>query len=127
MRRLWAAAALIAVLAGLSALHVLALDRITSRMAGQLEQARQALIQADWDGAQALIEDAYQDWETHDFYLHVTLRHTDIDAVRSSFHEAIAYLSSREDSGECAAVCARLVNQLELILEGELPTLKNLL
>ena len=81
----------------------------------------------DWDGAQALIEDAYQDWETHDFYLHVTLRHTDIDAVRSSFHEAIAYLSSREDSGECAAVCARLVNQLELILEGELPTLKNLL
>ena len=38
MRRLWAAAALIAVLAGLSALHVLALDRITSRMAGQLEQ-----------------------------------------------------------------------------------------
>ena len=127
MRRLWAAAALIAVLAGLSALHVLALDRITSRMAGQLEQARQALIQEDWDGAQALIEDAYQDWETHDFYLHVSLRHPDLDAARSPFPEAFPYLSSREDSGECAAVCARLVNQLELILEGELPTLKNLL
>ena len=127
MRRLWAAAALIAVLAGLSALHVMALGRVTGRITGQLERARQTLIQEDWDQAQGLIEDAYQAWEDSDFYLHITLRHTDIDAVRSSFHEALAYLSSREDSGECAAVCARLVNQLELILEGELPTLKNLL
>ena len=36
-------------------------------------------------------------------------------------------LDSWEDAAECAAVCARLVNQLELILEAEQPTLKNIL
>ena len=35
--------------------------------------------------------------------------------------------NAREDAAECAAVCARLVNQLELILEAEQPTLKNIL
>ncbi len=127
MRRLWVAAALILVLVALSSVHVIALGQITNQTTEHLEQARQALIQEDWEEAGILIEDAYHNWEQQDFYLHTTLRHTDIDTVRASFHEARAYLSAREDASECAAVCARLVNQLELILEGELPTLKNLL
>ena len=48
------------------------------------------------------------------------------DAVYDG-EEALAYLEAREDPAECAAVCARLVNLLELILEGEQPSLKNIL
>ena len=55
------------------------------------------------------------------------LRHTDIDAIRTSLKEAKAYLDSQEDTAECLAVTAKLINQLELLLEAELPTIKNLL
>lgn len=127
MRRLWAAVALILVLTALSSVHVIALGRITGQITERLEQARQALIQEDWEEADSLLEGAYNDWERQGFYLHTTLRHTDVDAVRASFHEARAYLSAREDASECAAVCARLINQLELIQEAEIPNLKNLL
>ena len=127
MKRFWAAAALLLLLAGLAALHVSVLGRITGQLTGQLEQARQELIQEHWDQAQTFLDAAYRSWDQRGFYLHTTLRHTEIDDIRASFHEAFAYLSLREDAGECAAVCARLINQLELVLEAELPTLKNIL
>lgn len=127
MKRLWIAVAILVALAGLVAVHVFALEGITGQMTDALLQARQELIDQNWEPAQELIQEAYDDWESNAFYLHATLRHTDIDAVRSCFQEAMAYLSAREDAPECAALCARLVNLLELILEGELPSLKNLL
>ncbi len=127
MKRLWVATALILVLAGLSTLHVFTLSHITHQLTGHLDQARQELIQGQWESAQSLIQEACQEWERHGFYLHTTLRHTDLDAIRGGFQEAMAYLSAREDASECAAVCARMINQLELIQEAELPTIHNLM
>ncbi|HIT02304.1 MAG TPA: DUF4363 family protein [Candidatus Enterenecus merdae] len=127
MKRLWVSTALILALAGLCALHVSTLSRVTHQLTGQLDQARKELIQGQWEQAQSLVQEASQEWERHGFYLHTTLRHTDLDAIRSGFQEALAYLSAREDASECAAVCARMINQLELIQEAELPTIHNLM
>ena len=127
MKRLWIAAALIALLVVLAAGHVLLLGRFTGQLIGQLEQAEQNISRGDWAEAQALAGQAWQSWERQAFYLHTTLHHADIDAVRASFRELLAFLAIREDTAECAAVCARLINQLELLLEAELPSLKNLL
>ena len=127
MRRLWAALGLILALALLAGWHVHTLGQLTGSLTQELGQARQLLFREEWDRAQDLVEQASGQWEAQAPYLHTTLRHGDIDDVRSGFHEALAYLEAREDPAECAAVCARLVNLLELILEGEQPSLKNIL
>ena len=64
----------------------------------------------------------------HEGYLHITLRHGDMDAVLISMDEALAFLEGGErQPSEYAAVNARLLTQLALLVEAELPTLSNLL
>jgi hypothetical protein len=127
MKRLVISFLLILLLTGLSALHVSHLQSLTDGLISQLEEVKDALNHSGWVDAQAVMDDIFQQWEKHGFYLHTLLRHTDIDGIRSSLKEAQAYLERQEDIAECLAVTARLINQLELLLEAELPTLKNLL
>ncbi len=127
MKRLTLSAALILALALLASLHVARLDHLTGRLVGGLESVEAALRREDWDSADEVAQHVTAIWEEQAFYLHTTLRHTEIDAVRSSLREIRAYLDSREDQAECLAATARLINQLELLIEAELPTLKNIL
>lgn len=127
MKRLFCSILIILLIAALSTLHVFALKQFTETMIEQLESAELQLSRSQWNSAQELVDSVYDTWEARSFYLHTTLRHTDIDAVRTSLREAKAYLSTREDTAECRALIARLINLLELLLEAELPTIKNLL
>ena len=127
MRRLCIAGLLILLLAGLATLHVSHLKAFTEDLIGQLESVETSIRRSDWSDADGIIDQIFNQWEDKAFYLHITLRHTDIDAIRESLREAKAYLDSREDQAECLAVTAKLINQLELLLEAELPTIKNLL
>ena len=82
----------------------------------------------DWEAADRLTRQSKEIWVEHEGYLHTTLRHTDIDAILVSFDEALAFLRAGErQSAEYAAVNARLITQIGLLLESELPTLTNLL
>ena len=127
MRRLWLTVGIIALLAALCGFHLLHLERLTGELIQQIEQADEYLHQDDWSGAQAVLQETYDLWEYHALYLHTTLHHEDIDAVRASLRESMAYLDIREDKAECLAVNARLINLLELLLEAELPSIKNLM
>ena len=127
MRRLWISCLLILLLVGLAALHVSHLKTFTEDLIGQLESVESSIQRSNWSDAGSTLDRAFQRWEDEAFYLHTMLRHTDIDAILTSFKEAKAYLASREDIAECLAVTARLINQLELLLEAEQPTIKNLL
>ena len=57
----------------------------------------------------------------------MTLRHGDIDAIEVAFQEVLEFLTHPEQMGEYTAANARLMAQLELLSEGELPTIKNIL
>lgn len=127
MKRLLAACLIIFLLVGTSCLHVGHLEALTAELTDRLETVRSRLSREDWDGAQRAMEQVCTQWEERSFYLHITLRHTEIDAIRASMKEITAYLRSREDRAECLAVLARLVNQLELLLEAEQLTVKNIL
>ena len=127
MRRLCIAGLLILLLAGLATLHVSHLKAFTEDLIGRLESVETSIRRSDWSDADGTVDQIFNQWEDKAFYLHITLRHTDIDAIRESLREAKAYLDSREDQAECLAVTAKLINQLELLLEAELPTIKNLL
>ena len=127
MKRLFLASLIILCIVLLCSLHVFALKQFTQEQIKQLETAELHLNRSEWHQAQETVSAVYDTGEGQAFYLHTTLRHTDIDAIRTSLREANAYLSSREDTAECQALIAKLINQLELLLEAELPTIKNLL
>ncbi len=128
MKRLYVSLGLVALLAALCIAHTVHLFCFTTQLTELLAQAQNQAEQENWDQAARITRQAQEQWINHEGYLHVTLHHTDIDAILISFNEALAFLEAGErQSAEYAAVNARLITQLELIYEAELPTLTNLL
>jgi hypothetical protein len=129
MKRITVAVGLLVLLAGMAALNLWYLRQLTDQVSGQLEQAQTLVAQqGDWESAQAVTEDAYRRFSDATVLLHITLRHADIDSIRSSFREVLAFLDGAEHQpAEYAAANARLLTQLELLAEGERPSLQNFL
>ena len=127
MRRLIASILLVAALAGGATAHVWYLTQQTQSISQQLQQAHEKVEQGDWDGAYALTQQAWEQWEGQMLYLHTTLHHEDIDQVSTAFRETLAILKQQEQPGEYVAANARILYQLELLVEAELPSLKNIL
>ena len=128
MRRLYLSVGLIALMAALSALHVWHLNDLTGQLTAQLTQAQALAQREDWDGAARLTRQAKERWTGHEGYLPTTLRHTDIDAILISLDETLAFLEGGEKQpAEYAAANARLLAQLALLVEAEVPTLANIL
>lgn len=127
MKRLYVSLGLVALLAALCGLHNLHLFRFTTQLTSLLDQAQAQVEQENWEQAARLTRQAQSKWIDHEGYLHVTLRHADIDAVLVSFHEVLAFLDAGErQSAEYAAANARLITQIGLLFEAELPTLTNI-
>lgn len=128
MRRLTAALGLLVLLAALCTVHTVYLSRFTRELTGLLAQAQEQVEGENWEEAARLTRQAKGRWLEREGYLHTTLRHADIDAILISFDEALAFLEAGErQSAEYAAVNARLITQIGLLLESELPTLTNVL
>ncbi len=128
MRRLYLSVGLIALMAALSGLHIWHLNNLTGQLTAQLTQAQALAQREDWDGAARLTRQAKERWTGHEGYLHTTLRHTDIDAILISLDETLAFLEGGEKQpAEYAAANARLLAQLALLVEAEVPTLANIL
>jgi hypothetical protein len=115
-------------MAALAAGHVLYLHHFTGSLNDLLTAAQEQAAQDDWDTACALTGKAMDQWDEHAFYLHTTLRHEDIDAISVAFQETLAFLTAQEQqSAEYAASNQKLLTLLSLLLEGEHPSLQNLL
>ena len=63
MKRLWAAAAILAVLLGGTLWNAWYAERLTGGMIQQLKQAQERTAQGDWEGAAELSEQAFQSWQ----------------------------------------------------------------
>lgn len=128
MKRLWISACLILILAIFASCHVLYLSRFTHDLEELLTQAQEQVEAENWAQAESLTRQALAQWEEHAFYLHSTLRHDDIDSILACFHEVLAFLAGQErQPAEYAAANARLLTQISLLLEAELPSPKNIL
>ena len=128
MKRLYVSLGLIVLLAMLCGVHTVYLGRFTGGLTELLIQAQEQVEHEDWEGAFRLTRQAKEQWVDNEGYLHITLRHADTDAILVSFDEALAFLQGSEHQpAEYAAVNARLITQLALLLEAELPTITNLL
>lgn len=128
MKRLYISLGLIALLAAACSVHIFCLNRFTGQLADLLTQAQKQVEAEDWDSALRLTQRAKDQWMEQEGYLHITLHHSDIDTILVSFDEALAFLQGSEHQpAEYAAVNARLITQLGLLIEAELPTITNLL
>lgn len=128
MKRLVCAVGVLALLVSLSALHVCALDRLIGQIIHRLTLAEEEVQAENWTAAEAHTRQALSDWQSRDFYLHATLHHVNTDAILSGFHQVLAYLEGREHQpAEYAAANAQLITNLQLLIEEETPTLKNIL
>ena len=68
----------------------------------------------------------YEDWQSHHFYFHTLMRHSDTDQILRGFRQVLEYLSLQEPD-QYNAANADLMAQLELLAEMEQPTLTNVL
>lgn len=127
MRRLIASILLVVALAGGATAHVWYLSQQTQSISQQLQQAHEKVDEGDWNGAYTLTQQAWEQWEGQMFYLHTTLHHEDIDQVSTAFRETLAILKQQEQPGEYVAANARILYYLELLVEAELPSVKNIL
>ena len=128
MKRLYVSLGLVLLLAALSGAHAWYLTRFTGQLTDLLSQAQAQVEREDWEQAARFTRQAQEQWMSRNGYLHVTLRHTDTDAIQISFDETLAFLEADErQPAEYAASNLRLMTHLELLAEAELPTLTNLL
>lgn len=127
MKRLCLAAAVLAALCAAAVFNVMHITRLAGQITGELSQAQTCAQSGDWDRAAELTGRAEQTFQDQAFYLHITLRHSDIDTVETAFREVGQLIAHRERLGEYAAANARLIAQVRLLAESEAFTLKNIL
>lgn len=90
---------LIILLVAISALNVLAADKLCSNIEAQLLQAEANALKSRWPEAEAAFTLALETWLNAESYSHVFIRHPEIDSCTELFydlHEAILSQSGPE-------------------------------
>lgn len=126
MKRLWIACGILALVFAATLYNSHYLSGFTSDLTVLLTRAEISAEEGDWDTASALTRQAVEDWDSHAGYLHILLRHTEVDEVNTGFREVREFINCQE-GGEYSAANARLIARLELLCEAEQLTLKNVL
>lgn len=126
MKRLWIAAALLAFLLGASLANAWYSQSLTGDMTDRLRQAQSLAEEENWDQAEAVTRQVYEDWQDHHFYLHTLMRHSDTDQVLRAFRQVLEYLRLQEPD-QYNAANADLIAQLELLAEMEQASVVNVL
>lgn len=126
MRRLWIAAALLAALAGLALWNASRVDSFVTELSADLTQAEEQAGDGNWDEAALLTRQAFSRWQERSFFLHATLRHSDLDAIQVSFRETLGFLRCGQEPMEYASASGRLLEQLQLLRKSEAPLLENI-
>ena len=109
-----------------SAWNCQAMTAHTERWSAQLEDAAALAENEDWSAAAERLERSYQDWDSHQTYLHIVEKHDAVDDAEAMYRRAAAFLKTRETS-ELQAELADLRDQLRLLVEMERFSIKNIL
>lgn len=126
MKRLWSAVALMVLLFAASLYNTVQIDRITSGITSQLNQAGEAVSQGDWDTAQELTSAAMEEWDGMERYFSIVLCHGDTDEVSTGFQEVLGFLQYRS-APEYDSANSTLVAKVEHLAEMEALNWNNLL
>lgn len=114
------------ILLGLSLVNGWYAETLTRQASQQLTRAQDAALSGDWDTARSATQKTFQEWQSHDFYFHTVMRHTDTDQILRTFQGVLQYLRL-EETDQYTAANADLITQIELLGEMECASLENVL
>ncbi len=117
---------ILAALLALSLWNSAVVADFTGQCASALTAADQQADAGDWDAADRALRRSYALWSRRQTYLHVVVRHEEIDNAEAMYRRARAFLETQEPS-EFRAEVADLKSQLRLLAEMEEPSIKNVL
>jgi len=126
MKRLWIAVGILLAMLGGTLGNSWYLNGLISDFAHRLTSAQELAVSDNWEDAIRFTEQVVDNWEEHDFYLHVMLPHRDIDDIHLTFCEVQEYLKL-EETDQYTAANAKLIAQLGLLSEMEQLNWKNVL
>lgn len=102
------------------------ITRDAGRWSEEVQQADSLAQENDWAGAETALKRGYKDWKHSQTYLHIVIRHEELNNAESMYLRAEAFAKTRELS-EFRAELAGLRNQLQLLAEMERISIKNVL
>ena len=116
MKRLWIGAGLLAVLLLLGIGSTLAMNRIHSPIARQLDSACEAAIAGHWQEARILTAGARGHWENYKEFAACITDHDDLERADAQFAR-LDTLQRVQASAAFAAVCAELSAMFDALAE----------
>ena len=126
MKRLYIAAGLLILMLGASLTNAWYAQSLTEDMGQRLRQAQTLAGEENWNRAEGLTRQVYEDGQNHHFYFHTLMRHSDTDQVLRAFRQVLEYIQLQEPD-QYNAANADLIAQLELLAEMEQATVVNVL
>lgn len=126
MKRLWAAIALLSLILMGSLLNARSIVRITDSLTQQMEQAQELVQAGHWDQALLCSRQAHQLWEQNYFYLHVVIRHSELDQIACGF-DRVQLALVQQDWNQYISAKTDLTAQLSFMRDMERPSLVNIL
>ena len=117
------------ILAGLLAFCLWTGQRVgtdTERWRSPLAQSSEAALLGDWDAAGDLLAASYEDWQSHQLFLHIVVQHEVVEDAEAMYRRAKAFLDEQETE-EYRAELADLIHQLLALEEQEELSLGNVL
>ena len=126
MRSFFLSASLLAAMLLLTLANSRHLERLTGEWIARLDQADLALDAQDWPAAAEASRAAYDQWQANQFYLHITVRHEELDQAQALFLQLLV-LCDEEDAPEARLHLADLRSQLQLLAEMERLSIPNIL
>ncbi|SFQ02588.1 protein of unknown function [Oscillibacter sp. PC13] len=98
----------------------------TDRWRDQLQQADALAQSEDWPAAVKALADSYEDWGTHQIWLHIVTEHDAVDDAEAMYRRSMAFAAAEELS-EFRAEISDLRDQLRLMAEMENLSIKNVM
>lgn len=126
MKSFWISCGVLAALLAALLINGQRLTQFVLPIEQKLEDAASFAHAEEWDSAISLAVQAKDQWNQRKDYLHITLRHSDVNEISCLLEEVIAYLKAKEIR-EYAASHALLLYQLTVLCETEVLSLRNIL
>ena len=106
--------------------NAVAVTALTETWQSQITQANDFARQELWGDAEECMKKSHRDWTSRQRYLHIVLKHENIDDAQMMYHRAIAFARQKE-SEEFFAETAELSALLTILAESEQFSVNNLL
>ena len=126
MRHFWIPAAVLAALLAASLWNAGQIEADVAPWREAVESAVSAAGRGDWDASLTAVRGARDDWYDHHAYFHIVIAHDELDKVDALIAKAESY-AVEHDMPEFRAEAAELLEQLDILVETQKLTVRNVL